>query len=257
MSQFKFNIADAQYPLDAFATVTVASTVGYIVGEKVTAGAVTADVSRIVSSTRLVVDGVKGGITMSGNLVGDVSTTTSAISAFAWGQPRMRDVDGVMTEKMFGVITGVDDRGVLFKTREDDHVEVSVSCRQALSKIQNTDASVAPTLAYVLPADGTYTEGMLLRFIITSNEALSVVGSPQITTGDSSTNAIIAAYNDAESTSMKLVFDYVVGEVDGIALVAGQIDAAVYAANGAVVTDIGGSAVTPVWSGATTGILLG
>src|SRR5512139_286601 len=133
MSQFKFNVANAQYPADAFFTVTVASTAGYLIGEQVAAGAVTADVSRIVDGTRLVVDGLKGGITMTGNLVGVVSTTTSAISAFVSGQPKMRDVNGVSTEKMVGVWS-IDDRGFTVKTREDTHYEVGVAARQALSK---------------------------------------------------------------------------------------------------------------------------
>ena len=253
MSQFKFNIANAQFPLDAFATVTVASTVGYLVGEKVTAGAVTADVSRIVDSTRLAVDGVRGGITMSGNLVGAVSTTTSAISAFAWGQPKMRDVNGVLTEKMIGVWS-IDDRGYTLKTREDTHVEVGVACRLGLSKIQNTDTSVAPPLAYDLPADGTYAHGAVLRFSITSNEALSVAGAPRVAILNAgSLVTTYATFVPALSSSMSLVFEYT---NDDTVSAAGQIVSATYDANGAVITDIGGAAVVPSTFGDVTGILL-
>lgn len=257
MSQFKFNIANAQYPLDAFATVTVASTVGYIVGEQVSDGTRTADVSRIVDATRLVVKCVKGGITMSGTLTGAVSTTASLISAFAWGQPKMRDVDGVMTEKMIGVISGVDDRGVLFKTREDTHAEVSVAARLALSKIQNTDTSVGPTLVYGLPADGTYADGEVMQFTITSNEALALSGanSPRVaivTLGSAET--VYASYVPEKSNSMYLVFEYV---VDADTTTAGQIVSASYNNNtSAVVTDIGGAAVVPASFGDVTGIIL-
>ena len=251
MSQFKFNIANAQYPADAFATVTVASTAGYLVGEQVSNGTVTADVSRIVDATRLVVDGVRGGVTMSGTLTGATSTTASLISAFAWGQPKMRDVNGVMTEMMMGVTT-LDDKGFSTQVRSDTHKELSVAARLALSKIQNTDTTVVAILSYVLPADGTYGDGVALRFAIESNEALSVVGAPTLTFTDSALAPLVAAYNAAESTSMRLVFDYIVD----VATTAGQIGAVTYAANGAVITDIGGAAITPVWSGDVTGILL-
>lgn len=253
MSQFKFNVANAQYPLDAFFTVTVASTAGYLVGEQVAAGAVTADVSRIVDSTRLVVDGLRGGITMSGNLVGAVSTTTSAISAFASGQPKMRDVGGSLVEKMIGVWS-IDDRGFLTKSREDTHYEVGVAARLGLSKIQNTDTSVVPTLAYGLPADGTYADGATLRFTINSNEALSVVGAPRVAILNAgSAVTTYAVYKPEFSDSMNLVFEYVNEETESAA---GQIVSALYDANGAVITDIGGAAVTPTTFGDVTGIIL-
>lgn len=254
MSQFKFNVANAQYPLDSFATVTVASNVGYRVGEKVTAGSVTADVSRLVGSTRVVVKHVKGGTTMTGNLVGADSTTTSATSAFEWGQPKTRDVDGTPTELMFGVVS-VDDRGILNKPRSDEHAEVSVSCRQGLSKMQNTDTSVAPTLTYTIPVDGTYGDADIMAFTIASNEALSVAGTPRIaivTIGSAET--VYATYVPAKSTSMNLVFEY---EVDEAATSAGQIVSVAYNANGAVITDIGGTAVVPnLGAPSVTGILI-
>jgi len=159
-----------------------------------------------------------------------------------------------MTEKMFGVITGVDDRGVMFKTREDDHVEVSVSCRQALSKIQNTDSSVAPTLVYGLPADGTYADGAVLRFTITSNEALSVAGAPRVAILNAGSSVTTyATYVPEKSSSTFLVFEY----TNNVAVsAAGQIVSALYNANGAVITDIGGAAVVPSSFGDVTGIIL-
>jgi hypothetical protein len=256
MSQFKFNVDNAQYPLDAFATVTVDSNAGFVVGELVTASgnSATAKVSRLISTTGIVVKAVKGGLTMTGNLTSPAQTTPTAISGFAWGQPRTRDVDGTPTSKMFGVIAGVDDRGIIFKTREDDHAEVSVSARLALSKIQDTDTTVGPTLVYGLPAAKTYADGEVLRFTITSNEALSVTGAPQVAILNAGSSVTThATLNLDLSTSMFLVFDYT---NDEDVSAAGQIVSALYDANGAVITDIGGGPVVPSTFGTVTGIIL-
>lgn len=252
MSQFKFAGASSQYPLDAFFTVTVADSSGYLVGEKVTAGAVTADVSRIVDGTRVVVDGLKGGFTMSGNLVGATSLTTSAISAFESGQPRTRDVAGTPTEMMFGVISTTE-QGYMMKTREDDHAEVFVATRLGLSKIQDTDASVAPVLSYTIPADGTYGDGDVMRFTIESNEYLNVAGDPRVAIVTATSAETVYAVM-VENTGTKIVFEYVVDETT---TTAGQIVSAAYDANGAVITDAGtATAVTPNFAADVTGILI-
>lgn len=265
MSQFKFDIAHAQYPLDAFATVTVASTAGYVIGELAGNGTVSGKITRIVDATRLVLTHVKGGITMAGTLTGVTSTTASAISAFSWGQPRTRDVNGVLTEKVFGAIT-IDDMGVHMKTRADDSNSefLSVSTRLALSKIQNTDTSVAPTLVYTVPAAGTYVAGMVMTFEITSNEALALSGAnfPRVAVSDATPVAPVvkyATYVPEKSNSMRLVFEWHITAQDILDTTAGQIASIAYDANtNAVITDIGGGAVVPNWSGATiTGILLG
>lgn len=253
MSQFKFAGAASQYPLEAFATITVASTVGYVVGEAVSDGTATAKVSRIVDGTRLVVDCLKGGVTMAGTLTGVTSTTASLITSLAWGQPRTRDVDGTPTEKMVGVWS-IDDRGFVMKNDPADHYEVSVAARLGLSKTQNTDTAVGPTLTYTIPVDGTYGDGDVMRFVIESNEALSFTGAPRVaivTLGSAET--VYATVNAEASSSMKLVFDYAVDETT---TTAGQIVSAAYDANGAVITDIGGGAVTPNFAAVVTGILI-
>ena len=137
MSQFKFNLTDTQLPLDQFATLTVDDNAGFVVGELVSNGTVTAKVSRLISTTLIVVKALKGGVAFAAEdtLTGAKSAAEATVAAFEWGQPRMRDVDGVQTEKMFGVFLDVDAKGVLAETHEDDaHPEVTVACRDAATK---------------------------------------------------------------------------------------------------------------------------
>lgn len=268
MSQFKFNIANTQMPLDAFATIAVASTVGYLVGEAVYQGAslaaatASAKVSGIVDSTHLRVKSVKGAWANTTAVVGNKSTTSSAAAgagAFTWGITRLRDVGtGTPTAKTFGALT-LDDMGVHVKVRDDvsNSEFMTVAARMALSKTQNTDTSVAPTLVYTLPADGTYANGAVMTFIIDSNEALVLSGAnfPRVAIATlGSAETVYASYVPGKSDSMHLVFEYV---LDTATTTAGQIVSATYNNNtSAVITDVGGAAVVPSSFGDVTGIIL-
>jgi len=257
MSQFKILPYGSgfQRPTDWFSTVVVASTAGFLVGEKVTAGAVTAKVSRIYSATKLIVKGMKGDIEMTGTLVGATSGASSVISTpSTFGYPRMRDVNGSSTEVMFHE-NDEDDRGLsLYDNSRNNHKEVVVAVRLAASKTQTSDAAGAPWLTYGLPPDATYADGDTLQFTITSNEALSVVGSPRVAILNAgSLVTTYATYVPEKSSSMFLVFEYT---NDDTVSAAGQIVSALYNANGAVITDIGGSAVVPSSFGTVTGIIL-
>lgn len=261
MSQFKINAANAQYPLDAFATITVASTVGFVVGEAVyqgvslAAATASAKISQVVSATKLKVKGVKGifADAVAVKSASVVAGSVQAASGFQYGYSRTRDVAGTPTVKLFGQVSA-DDRGILQRTREDAEYEVVVAAQRAVSKMQNTDASVGPSLVYTIPAVGSYADGAVMRFTITSNEALSFTGAPRVaivTLGSAET--VYATVNAELSDSMMMVFDYVVDETT---TTAGQIVSAAYDANGAVITDIGGGAVVPNFNAVVTGILI-
>lgn len=146
-----------------------------------------------------------------------------------------------------------DDRG-LVKTARDAHTEVKSAARMMLSKSQNTDTSIAPTLAYVMAPAKTYANGEILTFRITSNEALTVAGAPRVAIATlGSAETVYATYNASKSTELELIFEYT---LDTATTTAGQIASVAYNANGATITDVGGAAVTPTWSGSVTGIIL-
>lgn len=262
MSQFKINKANKQYPLDALATITVASTTGFVAGQACFQGTdlatstASAKISAVIDSTKLRVKGVKGTFADATAVKSATvpSGSNQAASGFSYGISRTRNVAGTPTAVTFGAMTA-DDRGIIKTVNTNGVTEVAIACRQAISKMQDTDTTVAPTLTYTIPADDTYGDGEVMRFTIASNEALSVTGSPRVaivTLGSAET--VYATYKANLSNSRLFVFEYA---VDQASTTAGQIVSVAYNANGAVFTDIGGTTVVPNFNNpSVTGILI-
>ena len=262
MSQFKINLANKQYPTDGFATITVADTTGFVVSEacyqgvSLAAATGSAKVSAVLSATKLKVKGVKGTFA-DGTAVKSASVpsgSNQAASGFAWGYERTRDVAGTPTAVVFGAMSE-DDRGLTHNVSATGVSEIVVATRQALSKMQNTDSSVGPTLTYRIPDYATYADGDVMTFYITSNEAMTFTGAPRVSIATlGSAETVYATLDHENSNSMRFVFKYI---VDSTATTAGQIAAVAYNANGAVFTDVGGTTVVPSFgSPSLTGIIL-
>jgi hypothetical protein len=274
MSQQNLSTTPASFkaPADLFATLTVGGTTanlsGVLVGEKVTAaGGGTAKVSGIDTvNNKLRLKGIKGATsTWSGALTfGTSAAAAMTASAFSYSKEVSRyDAADVTKKIMTEYSYTLTDRGFELNpttrtsSRQTAPKQVVSAVRGGLSKSQSTDTTAAPTLSYTLPAAKTYQNGQILTFVIKSNEALSVAGAPRIaivTLGSAET--VYATLNDQKSDSMNLYFDYA---LDTATTTAGQIVSVAYNANGAVVTDIGGTTVTPsanLGAASVTGIIL-
>ena len=207
---------------------------------------------------------VSGAVASSGanNKVYTVSSVTSDTIVVVTPAPINEGPVAVTTKALrynmsFDVVT--DDEAGHNVAKQNGLSEALLASKLFLSKTQgNSDAAVAPTLTYVLPADATYADGEVLTFRITSNEMLVVTGAPRIsinTLGDAET--VYATFDRASSTPKSLVFKYT---LDDTATTAGQIASVAYNANGAVIKDAGTSTAVTVsadlGSASVTGIIL-
>jgi hypothetical protein len=269
MSQFKFNtgtnVLTGQYPANQLAEITLGSANSgqYTIGETVYQGAslaaatATAKVSGYASTTKLRVKGVRGTWANTTAVVGAKSTASNAAagsSAFAWGWTASRDSASGFQNVTRQPVAATDQGFIV--TQGSGYEEITVAASLGLSKIQNTDTSVGPTLTYSGPAAATYKAGQYLTFRVKSNEALAVTGTPQITVtfnaGGAGTNTTgIATYNVNRSSPQELVFSYIVQTADKDGVCTGVS----YSLNGGTVTDVGGAAVTlsATWNSYTAG----
>lgn len=189
------------------------------------------------------------------SVVSGVALTVTPAPGVAEG-PVAATAKGIRYLMSYDTVT-TDDRGVYRVSRaRSAYKEVVTAARMLQSKSQNTDTSVAPTYSWTIPAAGSYSQAAKarLRFTMTSNEALTVVGAPRVAIVDlGSAHTVYATYNATASTAQSLVFDY---DMSAAALANGQIVSVAYNANGATITDIGGAALTPTISNSVTGILV-
>lgn len=209
--------------LDSFAVITVASTTGYVVGEKVTGGTTgaTAKVSGIFSATELLVKSVKPGATTvftgTENIVGNKSATTSAMSAFAWGQKMKRhDGTGAQTTVVRNVVA-ISDKGVTqTDARGNALVTTAIRMHQSKTETPANDAATVPVFTVKrISSAKTYSvaKAAVLRVALNVNEAVEVTGVPQIAivlAGDNTGNAATRqlSYVADKSSLNELVFEY-------------------------------------------------
>lgn len=238
--------ANFQYPADLFAMLTVGGTTANLtdvsIGERVTAaGGGTAKVSAVVG-TKLRLKGVKGASsTWTGALTFEKSSAaamTASSLSYSNELSRYDSSDNGGTKKSVTEYTySLTDKGfeldltgrVTARATTPNNIVSAV--RAGKSKNQNTDASNAPTLTYIIPADGNYDRSNtdLMRFIVTSNEALSVTGTPTLDLLFFGSQAKTATFNSSRSDSFNLVFDYTLegdtalGQIVGAGAVTGTI----------------------------------
>ena len=215
--------ANFQYPADLFAMLTVGGTTAnltnVIIGERVTAaGGGTAKVSAVVG-TKLRLKGVKGASsTWTGALTfGKSAAAAMTATSLSYSNELSRYDSSDGTKKSVTQYTySLTDKGfeldltgrVTARATTPNNIVSAV--RAGKSKNQNTDASVTPTLTYVLPVDGNYDRSNtdLMRFVVRSNEALSVTGTPTLALLFFGSQAKTATFNSSRSDSFNLVFDY-------------------------------------------------
>jgi hypothetical protein len=138
-------------------------------------------------------------------------------------------------------------------------VEVVAAVSEIAAK--EADVVVVPTFTLAVPADGNYTSGQTLEFIVTPSEAVEVYGKPTISLGFTS-GTEYAAYVPALSTPTSLVFEYVVKSTDQdyngisvsnvIALNGGEIDDVIVTSGAYPIPSAALTFTVP----ATTGILV-
>ena len=158
------------------------------------------------------------------------------------------------------------DRGYEY-THPNGLNEVLVAARGLLSKSQSTDTTVGPTLTYEAVKAKAYTVGNKIVFTVDSNESLTYTGAPRLlvtfanaaVTGAGAVDVVenllhtgYAVLATTRTKPRKLVFEYTVIAGDKV----GQIESVAYNANGAVITDVGGGAVTPVANFTITGVVV-
>jgi hypothetical protein len=192
-----------------FATLTLTAGVAgsFKVGELITGGTsgVTAKVSGIANpgtNTILRIKAIKvksntdtlayftDGETITGAT--SLATATAATPCFAFHNKSTRNVAGTPTSVTYDDVY-MNDKGVNINHAVSGTVlrpakmkEVKYAMRLAASKSQITDTTVVPVTLWEMPAAGTYSAAgaTLMRFVLTSNEALSVVGSPRVAIAD-------------------------------------------------------------------------
>lgn len=214
--------------LDSFAVLTVASNTNFVVGEKVTGGTTgaTAKVSGKIGSTKLLVKGVKTGATSvfagTEDIVGNKSTATSAMSAFAWGQElTRRNASTGATEQVVREVAEVTDQGVVAKNPKGLR-RVKTAVRMHASKIQTVagDAAVVPVFSVKrIVRAGTYSiaKAAVIRLVLSTTEAVTVTGTPQVALTLFGDVAKQMSYVASKSTPTELVFEYVLqaGDAQG------------------------------------------
>jgi hypothetical protein len=272
MSQQNLSTTAANFkaPADLFATLTVGGTTANLadvqVGEKVTsAGGGFGRVSGVDTvNNKIKVKGAVGApSTWSGALVFNKSAAaamTATSLAYTNELKRIDAADG--TKKIVTAYTyTLTDRGFEVATsgrlsgRATTPNTIVSAVRFGLSKSQSNDGTTAPVITYTLPADKTYANAEILRFVLESNESLSVSGTPRIAILNFGSGVTeYAVYDPLKSNPNRLVYEY---QNNAAVSAAGQIVSVTHDANGATITDIGGNAVTPNWVGQdVTGIIL-
>lgn len=275
MSQQNLSQTAANFaaPADLFATLTVGGTTAnlanVVVGEKVTAaGGGTAKVSGLgVTANTLRLKSVKGAAsTWSGALTFATSSAaamTATSLAYSSQLKRIDAADGtkkVVTEYTYSLSDagfGVDFSGRL-NARPSVPTMVASAVRMGASKSQNTDQSVAPTLAVtgMTIINGVYEDAATqtiskaakgkIRIMVESNEKLVVtLGATKhkyvltFAAGGGTVTAD-AVYNEQASDGSSLVFEYTMTGLENN----GAMVSAVYTAGNTTLTDVGDAGVT-------------
>lgn len=236
------------------------------VGELVTAaGGGTAKVSGVVGTTKLRLKGVTGasstwtgaltlgksgvaGLSVSGSI--SYSNELSRIDPSDDTKKAVTEYTYNLTDKGYEVSTF--DRLSKRDTYPNDIVS---AVRIGKSKSQNTDASNAPVLTYVLPTAGNFdrSDTALLTFTVNSSESLSVTGTdPTLALLFFGSQAKTATFNAQKSDSFKLVFEYT---LEGDTALGAMVSAG--AVTGTIVDAGTATAVVPTFIGEdSTGIVV-